>query len=91
MNWTTRGMLDYQSLFGKRARARLFSWRNKIEPERLANLVWRKGMGKTRLQTRLKINGIVPNFCALWTPIRPVAEVNKKKWGLEPTERKVNI
>ena len=65
MNSTTRGMLDYQSLYRKRARARLLSWRNKIEPERLANLVWRKGMGKTRLQTRLKINGIVPNFCAL--------------------------
>ena len=58
---------------------------------RKSNLVWRKGMGKTRLQTRLKINGIVPNFCALWTPIRPVAEVKKKKRGLEPTERKVNI
>ena len=58
---------------------------------RKSNLVWRKGMGKTRLQTRLKLNGIVPYFCALWTPIRPVAEVNKKKRGLEPTERKVNI
>jgi len=38
MNSTTRGMLDYQSLFGKRARARLLSWRNKIEPERLAEI-----------------------------------------------------
>ena len=48
-------------------------------------------MGKTRLQTRLKLNGIVPYFCALWTPIRPIGEVNKKKRGLEPTETKANI
>ena len=38
MNSTTRGMLDYQSLFRKRARARLLSWGNKIEPERLAEI-----------------------------------------------------
>ena len=32
------GYARYQSLFRKRARARLLSWRNKIEPERLAEI-----------------------------------------------------
>ena len=33
----------------------------------------------------------VPYSGAVWTPLRPVAEVNKLDWRLEPTETEVNI
>ena len=35
--------------------------------------------------------GFLAYFGAAWTPIRPVAEVNKQERGLEPTETEVNI
>ena len=35
--------------------------------------------------------GFLAYFGAVWTPIRPVAEVNKQERGLEPTETEVNI
>ena len=54
-----------------------FLWRSQVAPRRSR---------KWRVTYRI---GFVPYFGAMWTPIRPVTEVNKWERGLEPTETEV--